>query len=101
MWGEKACGLDGVVLSKNFSDIPVFVLCGGLGTRIREETELRPKPMVPIGTRPILWHIMRNYSRHGFKRFILCLGYKAEVIKAFLLNYGALNSDFTSDLETN
>jgi glucose-1-phosphate cytidylyltransferase len=88
-------------VSKNHSDVPVFVLCGGLGTRIREETELRPKPMVPIGSRPILWHIMRSYSRHGFKRFILCLGYKAEVIKAFFLHYSSLNSDFTVDLKTN
>lgn len=88
-------------MSKNLADVPVFVLCGGLGTRIREETELRPKPMVPIGTRPILWHIMRIYSRHGFKKFILCLGYKAEVIKAFFLHYSSLNSDFTVDLKTN
>jgi len=57
--------------------------------------------MVPIGARPILWHIMRIYSRHGFKRFILCLGYKAEVIKAFFLHYSSLNSDFTVDLKTN
>jgi glucose-1-phosphate cytidylyltransferase len=91
----------GVFVSKSNADVPVFVLCGGLGTRIREETELRPKPMVPIGNRPILWHIMRNYSRHGFKRFILCLGYKAEVIKAFFLHYSSLNSDFTVDLKTN
>src|SRR5207237_10108994 len=83
------------------NDVPVFVLCGGLGTRIREETELRPKPMVPIGNRPILWHIMRKYSRHGFKRFILCLGYKAEVIKAFFLHYSSLNSDFTVNLKSN
>ena len=88
-------------MSKNFSDVPVFVLCGGLGTRIKEETELRPKPMVPVGSRPILWHIMRTYSRHGFKRFILCLGYKAEVIKAFFLHYSSLNSDFTVDLKSN
>ena len=79
----------------------MFVLCGGLGTRLREETELRPKPMVPVGTRPMLWHIMRHYSRHGFKRFILCLGYKAEVIKAFFLHYSSLNSDFTVNLKTN
>jgi len=93
--------LSGVFVSKSISDVPVFVLCGGLGTRIREESELRPKPMVPIGTRPILWHIMRLYSRHGFKRFILCLGYKAEVIKAFFLHYSSLNSDFTVNLKNN
>jgi glucose-1-phosphate cytidylyltransferase len=77
----------------------VFVLCGGLGTRLREETELRPKPMVPIGSRPILWHIMRTYARHGFRRFVLCLGYKAEVIKAYFLNYASMNSDFTVELK--
>jgi glucose-1-phosphate cytidylyltransferase len=82
-------------------DVPVFVLCGGLGTRLREETELRPKPMVPIGNHPILWHIMRKYSQHGFKRFVLCLGYKAEVIKSYFLNYASMNSDFTVDLMTN
>lgn len=81
--------------------VPVFVLCGGLGTRLREETELRPKPMVPIGNKPILWHVMRSYSRHGFKRFVLCLGYKAEVIKSYFLNYASLNSDFTVDLKSN
>jgi glucose-1-phosphate cytidylyltransferase len=83
------------------SDVPVFILCGGLGTRIREETELRPKPMVPVGNRPILWHIMRSYSAYGFRRFVLCLGYKAEVIKSFFLNYYSLNCDFTVDLKTN
>lgn len=82
-------------------DIPVFVLCGGLGTRLREETELRPKPMVPIGSHPILWHIMRTYASHGFKRFVLCLGYKAEVVKAYFLDYASMNSDFTVQLDTN
>lgn len=83
------------------SDVPVFVLCGGLGTRLREETDLRPKPMVPIGSHPILWHIMQFYSYHGFKRFILCLGYKAEVIKSYFLNYASMNSDFTVELKSN
>lgn len=81
------------------SDIPVFVLCGGLGTRLREETEVRPKPMVPIGPRPILWHIMQMYARHGFKHFVLCLGYKADVIKDYFLNYASMNSDFTVKLK--
>jgi glucose-1-phosphate cytidylyltransferase len=85
----------------DLSRVPVFVLCGGLGTRLREETELRPKPMVPIGNHPILWHIMRTYSHHGFKTFVLCLGYKAEVIKSYFLNYPTLNSDFTIELRTN
>lgn len=82
-------------------DVPVFVLCGGLGTRLREETEVRPKPMVPVGGQPILWHIMCEYSHYGFKRFILCLGYKAEVIKSYFLNYASMNSDFTVELKTN
>ena len=79
-------------------DVPVFVLCGGFGTRLKEETEFRPKPMVPIGERPILWHILRSYASHGFRRFVLCLGYKAEVIKDYFLNYSAMNSDFTVEL---
>ncbi len=81
-------------------ETPVFILCGGLGTRIKEETEFRPKPMVPIGGRPILWHIMRTYRKFGFRRFILCLGFKAEVIKHYFLNYSILGSDFSIDLAT-
>ena len=90
-----------IAVNRKHSDVPVFVLCGGLGTRLREETEVRPKPMVPVGNRPILWHIMRTYSHHGFRRFILCLGYKAEVIKSYFLNYASMNSDFTVELKTN
>ncbi len=81
--------------------IPVFVLCGGLGTRFREQTEFRPKPMIEIGGRPMLWHIMQTYARHGFKRFVLCLGYKAEMIKEYFLHYSSLNSDFTVELASN
>ncbi len=83
------------------SSVPVFILCGGLGTRIKEETEFRPKPMVPIGNHPILWHIMHLYRRHGFRKFILCTGFKSEVIKSYFLNYASLNSDFTIDLKSN
>jgi glucose-1-phosphate cytidylyltransferase len=83
------------------SEVPVFVLCGGLGTRLREETEVRPKPMVPVGNRPILWHIMRAYAYHGFRRFVLCLGYKSEVIKSYFLNYASMSADFTVELKTN
>lgn len=83
------------------SKIPVFILCGGLGTRIKEETEFRPKPMVPIGKHPILWHVMHTYRKHGFRRFILCTGFKSEVIKEYFLNYASMNSDFTVDLKTN
>jgi len=82
-------------------DVPVFVLCGGLGTRFREQTEFMPKPMITIGARPILWHIMRWYSHFGFKKFVLCAGYKAEVIKSYFLHYASLNSDFTVNLQTN
>ena len=65
----------------------VVILCGGKGTRLREETEYRPKPMVPIGSRPILWHIMKTYAQHGHKDFILCLGYKGDMIKDYFRNY--------------
>jgi glucose-1-phosphate cytidylyltransferase len=86
---------------QQITETPVFILCGGLGTRIKEETEFRPKPMVPIGNHPILWHIMRTYRRHGFRKFILCLGFKAEVIKSYFINYSSMNSDFTVDLKAN
>lgn len=73
----------------------VVVLCGGLGTRLREETEFRPKPMVEIGGRPILWHIMKIYAHSGFHEFVLCLGYRGSAIKEYFLNYEAMNNDFT------
>ncbi|MBI4575664.1 MAG: glucose-1-phosphate cytidylyltransferase [Planctomycetes bacterium] len=76
----------------------VAILCGGRGTRLREETEVRPKPLVTIGGRPILWHIMRHYAHHGFKDFVLCLGYKGEMIKEYFLNYQCLARDFTLEL---
>jgi len=75
--------------------VKAMILCGGQGTRLREHTELRPKPMVEIGGRPILWHIMKSYAHHGVTDFILCLGYKANVIKEYFLNYQAMNCDFT------
>lgn len=71
------------------------VLCGGLGTRLREETEFRPKPMVEVGGRPILWHIMKSYAHYGFRDFVLCLGYRGSMIKDYFLNYEAMNNDFT------
>lgn len=73
----------------------VVILCGGLGTRLSEETQVRPKPMVEIGGRPILWHIMKMYERHGLKEFVLALGYKSDVIKDYFLNYHARQSDLT------
>jgi glucose-1-phosphate cytidylyltransferase len=78
----------------------VVILCGGKGTRLREETEYRPKPLVNIGGKPILWHIMKLYSHHGFHDFVLCLGYKGEMIKDYFINYDLLNSDFTIQLGT-
>jgi len=76
----------------------VVLLCGGRGTRLREETEYRPKPMVEIGGRPILWHIMKIYAHYGFHDFIVCLGYKGNMIKQYFLNYEAMNNDFTISL---
>ncbi len=73
----------------------VVILCGGLGTRLREETEFRPKPLVDVGGRPILWHIMKLYAHFGFREFILCLGYRGNMIKEYFLNYEAMNNDFT------
>lgn len=79
----------------------VVILCGGKGTRLREETEYRPKPMVPIGNRPILWHIMKIYAAHGFNEFVLCLGYKGEMIKDFFRNYLWMTSHVTLRLGHN
>ena len=76
----------------------VVILCGGLGTRLREETEFRPKPMVEVGGRPILWHIMKTYAHHGFREFVLCLGYRGNSIKEYFLNYEAMNNDFSISL---
>jgi glucose-1-phosphate cytidylyltransferase len=76
----------------------VVILAGGLGTRLAEETELKPKPMVEIGGRPILWHIMKHYAHHGFKEFFVALGHKAEVVKRHFLDYYFLNSSLTINL---
>lgn len=78
--------------------IPVVILCGGFGTRFREQTESRPKPMIEVCGRPILVHLMSFYAAQGFSDFVLCLGYKADVIKRYFLDYAALNSDFTVNL---
>lgn len=79
----------------------VVILAGGLGTRLSEETDLKPKPMIEIGGKPILWHIMKIYSHHGFNDFIICLGYKGYVIKEYFANYFLHQSDVTIDLSTN
>ena len=78
-----------------------IILCGGFGTRLSEETQVKPKPMVEIGGRPILWHIMKIFERHGMNDFMLALGYKGEVIKDYFLNYHARQSDLTVHLKSN
>src|SRR3954447_20305832 len=77
------------------------ILAGGLGSRISEETEVRPKPMIEIGTRPILWHIMKSYAAHDITDFIVCLGYKGYVVKEFFANYYLHACDVTFDLARN
>lgn len=77
-----------------------MILAGGFGTRLAEETDIRPKPMVEIGGRPILWHIMNRYAEHGINEFVICLGYKAEYVKKFFLEYAPTLSDFTVDLRS-
>ena len=86
--------------SRNDPDIGMdaLILCGGLGTRLREETEFRPKPMVEIGGRPILWHIIKHYNAHGVGRFVLCLGYKGDVIRDYFLHYHDRSHDLEVDV---
>src|SRR5476649_2430852 len=79
----------------------VVIFAGGRGTRISEESSLRPKPMIEIGGKPILWHIMKIYSAYGHNEFIICLGYKGYAIKEYFMNYFLHNSDLTIDLKTN
>jgi glucose-1-phosphate cytidylyltransferase len=83
--------------SERTSNMKIVILCGGKGTRIRGIADDLPKPMLPIGAYPILWHIMRSYAAFGFKEFILCLGYKSEAIKSFFLDYQSRVDDFTID----
>ena len=79
----------------------VVIFAGGLGTRLSEETGIRPKPLVEIGGKPILWHIMKIYQQHGFNEFVICLGYKGYLIKEYFLNYFLYNSDLTINLQDN
>src|SRR5512137_2903840 len=79
----------------------VVILAGGLGTRLSEETVTRPKPMVEIGGKPILWHIMKIYSHYGFNDFVICLGFKGYVIKEYFSNYFLHMSDVTFDMSSN
>ncbi len=76
----------------------VVILAGGLGTRLSEETEIKPKPMVEIGGRPILWHIMKHYAHYGFSEFFIALGYRGEIVKRFFMDYCALSGNMTIDL---
>ncbi|GAJ12156.1 unnamed protein product, partial [marine sediment metagenome] len=77
----------------------VAILAGGFGTRLAEETEVKPKPMVEIGGRPILWHIMMHYAHYGFKNFLIAFGYKGEVIKKYMVDYCTLHSNLTVNLK--
>lgn len=79
--------------------IPVVILCGGAGTRLSEQTEIRPKPLVEIGGRPIVWHIMKHYAQYGFTEFVLALGYKGDHIKRYFLDYHAIGQDMTVSLQ--
>src|SRR5947209_3428602 len=79
----------------------VVLFAGGLGTRLSEETDVRPKPMVEIGGKPILWHIMKLYSSYGFNEFVVCLGYKGYIIKEYFMHYYLHNSDITIELKSN
>ena len=79
----------------------VVILAGGLGTRISEETTIKPKPMIEIGGKPIIWHIMKIYAKHGFNEFVVCLGYKGHLIKEYFINYFLYISDITVELEKN
>lgn len=78
----------------------VAILAGGVGSRLSEETVIKPKPMIEIGGRPILWHIMMHYAHYGYKDFVIALGYKGEVIKKYMVDYCSLNSDLTVNLRT-
>lgn len=78
----------------------VAILAGGFGSRLAEETEIKPKPLVEIGGKPILWHIMMHYNRYGFKNFVIALGYKGEMIKKYIVDYCSLNSNLTVNVKT-
>lgn len=82
----------------DISSIPVAILCGGKGTRLKEETEFRPKPMVMVGDRPMIWHIMKTYAHYGFQNFMLCLGYKGQMIREYFFNYDWNHNDVMIEL---
>jgi len=86
------------MLQDDYAKIPVAILCGGKGTRLREETEFKPKPIINVGDRPIIWHIMKSYAHYGFNNFMLCLGYKGEVIRDYFINYDWNHTDIKIEL---
>ena len=98
--GEPPCTDPTTTTDYNPADIPVVILCGGMGTRLREASEKLPKPLVDIGGKPILWHIMKTYGHFGFRRFVLCLGYKGDQIRRYFLDYREHANDFTLELGT-
>ena len=106
-WPRLHCGRQPRVVDRGAGEqgsgrlVKVVILAGGLGTRLSEETASRPKPMVEIGERPILWHIMKTYSHYGFSDFVVCLGYKGYVIKEYFSNYFLHMSDVTFDMRDN
>ena len=87
------------IIQKNIVDMKVVILAGGLGSRISEESIIKPKPLVEIGSMPIIWHIMKLYSYHGLNDFIICCGYKGNLIKDFFFNYSLYTSDVTIDVK--
>lgn len=89
------------IIQKNIVDMKVVILAGGLGSRISEESIIKPKPLVEIGSMPIIWHIMKLYSYHGLNDFIICCGYKGNLIKDFFFNYSLYTSDVTIDVKKN
>jgi glucose-1-phosphate cytidylyltransferase len=97
----KTLNLICTVRYRGASLVKAVILAGGLGSRLSEETQLRPKPMVEVGERPILWHIMKIYAAHGINDFVICLGYKGSVIKEYFANYFLYSSDVTIDLANN
>src|SRR5688572_6468589 len=86
--------------ARKVTSVKAVILAGGRGTRISEESHLRPKPMIEIGGRPILWHIMRGYAQHGVTDFVICLGYRGYMIKEYFANYRLHESDVTVDLRS-
>lgn len=97
-WSNAFMLYSGTIKYVNYRTMKVVILAGGLGSRLSEETDLKPKPMVEIGGRPILWHIMKHYAHHGFKEFFLALGYKGEAIKHYFLDHCTLEGNMTVSL---